>query len=393
MILLLLLVYSKMSEKRKRDPLDQKLSKLEPIFVEQFIQNLLRESRKSMAAMITAFEGRAPTYMYYLDDKSITSKMIAYAVGKRTVNGTVNSKPITVQEVKSEAVQEKVDVYVGRGMDEAEAKRKAKKKLFKSSPQSNQDISAFFRQVQELIAFAEGSVMPVVLNQLNGDSEYIKAKEVRCPILFIEAIRRKAAQGSDNAHLNRERLLDQLRRLFMEGKNQYITYKETFLSLVHSLRICDSTIEESQLINMYLAHLDQNIFFRIHNFRIDTEGIKHPIQDLHKLNEVVSKTDKMFNFYIESERSTKRAKNEPGTQGNGSSMKGNGSANGNSNNNSNSSNAAEETVLPPGDGGAQSALEEASTDIQVMAAETKICKFFKKYGNCKRGDKCKFSHE
>ncbi len=45
-------------------------------------------------------------------------------------------------------------------------------------------------------------------------------------------------------------------------------------------------------------------------------------------------------------------------------------------------------ILPPGDGGAQGAIEEVSTDIQVMAAETKVCKFFKKYG-----DKCKFSHE
>lgn len=173
----------------------------------------------------------------------------------------------------------------------------------------------------------------------------------------------------------------------MDDKSTYIAYKETFLSLVHSLRMCDSTIEEAQLINMYLAKLNQNVFFNIYFHRIDKSGWHHPAQDVNRLDEAVALTDKMFNTFLDAERETKRAKTD--TDGNNSSNKDKSGSNSNNNNSnviSNSKGSSQE------ENKSKEALQDAE-EINVLKATAKPCFAFKNIGKCRFGDRCKYSHE
>ncbi len=388
--------------KRKRDPADQQLYKLEPIPVENFVRKLLNESRRNMAAIATSFDGRLPTYMYCISDKQAAKATIAFKVGTRTVDGVLNTHPVYVSQIISETIASKVEKYVNDGMDLRKAKKKAEKKLFSQDKQTAADISNFYRQAEKLIAYAEGNMASTILNILNADQAYIAAKAIRCPISYIEAIRKRAAQSSDNAQLNRERLLTQIKSLTMEGRASYVSYKETFLSLVHSLRVCDSLIEETQLINTYLARLDQTIFMNIYFHRIDRSGWYHPAQDLERLDEAVKLTDKLFNTYIDADKETKRAKNTDNGNNNGNS---NSNSNGNSNGNNNS-NAKDKSNNNNNDSDSDSNgnsnnnsnlrnLDEAIQDekeINIMKSTTKPCRNFQKKGKCSYGDKCKFSH-
>ncbi len=399
------------------------LSNLESEQAESLIDALYKRATEKHCFIVTCFDYIAPECTYDTPGCFDAPNLIAYGPGARSKNGSTNQQAVSVAEIREELIQSAIiqfdenPIFANKTYEE-----KVKFATDKIWPPATagareRERNEYNLQAHAIFAYAESLMTKDMRTLMNQYEPYSIAKSKRCVIGYIEAIRTKCANGTENKEINREHIEKAIKDLRMGNSlDSYIEFKSKFTRLINNLRKCTDgqVFDESLYVSKFLARLDQNLFDKVYMKRC--AYFNNEIKAIKTLDEVYRVSGKMYDSIrmfcsevaVVDQAAAKSQKTESGqtattTDNDNANIfaydhskkaKPNNAKNG-GNNNSNNSKQNNNNNSSKADNSKKNNKNSAKPkNAKTQEKKQKICSFYDPDdpSKCKYGDKCNKTH-
>ncbi len=278
------------------------LSNLESDQAENLIDALYKRATEKQCYVVTCFDYVAPECIYDTPGCFDAPNLIAYGPGARSRNGTTNQYAITVAEVRDELIQSAISKFEETpNFANKSPEEKIKFATDKIWPPATagareRERNEFNLQAHAIFAYAESLMTRDIRTLMNQYEMYSTAKSKKCVIGYLEAIRTKCANGTDNKEINRDNIEKAIKNLRMgDTLDSYIEYKSKFTRLISNLKKCTdaNSFNESLYVSKFLARLDQDLFDKVYMKRCAYSN--NEVKAIKTLDEVYKFSEEMFN--------------------------------------------------------------------------------------------------